>query len=197
MFAPVRVTALRDIELPVNADDARAQLRLDDEDDDLLIDAMIRAATEHLDGWTGILGRALMPQTWRQDYACFEDRLSLPLFPLISVTSVKYYDANAVQQTFSPASYEVLTDALGSYVARLRNASWPSSIDTNRQVPVSVTYQAGYADAANVPMPIKQAILLMVGNFYENREAVNVGNMVTEIPLGAQHLIAPYRRIGF
>ena len=39
------------------------------------------------------------------------------------------------------------------------------------------------------------AILLLIGHFYANREAVNVGNIVTQMPLAVDALMQPYRRV--
>lgn len=47
-----------------------------------------------------------------------------------------------------------------------------------------------------MPQAIKQAMLLMIGHWYATREAVNIGNIVSELPIGARALLAPYRRIG-
>ena len=55
---------------------------------------------------------------------------------------------------------------------------------------------AGYGAAAAVPAAIKQAMLLLIGHWFANREAVNVGNIVTAMPLAVEALIAPYRRVG-
>jgi uncharacterized phiE125 gp8 family phage protein len=57
-----------------------------------------------------------------------------------------------------------------------------------------VRFTAGYGDtASDVPQTIRQAILLAVGHWYENREAtVAVGN-VRELPLGIEALLWPYR----
>jgi hypothetical protein len=45
----------------------------------------------------------------------------------------------------------------------------------------------------NIPSPLCHAILLMVGNFYSNREPVVVGTITAEMPLSFQHLIDLYR----
>jgi hypothetical protein len=44
-----------------------------------------------------------------------------------------------------------------------------------------------------LPKPLKQAILLMIGNLYNQREPINVGNLVTKIPYSLEFLIAPYK----
>ncbi|MDZ7322041.1 head-tail connector protein [Kosakonia sacchari] len=38
------------------------------------------------------------------------------------------------------------------------------------------------------------AILLMVGHWYSNREAVNIGNITSEIPLGVESILFLQRR---
>lgn len=93
------VPALR----PVSLAEAKAHLRVDFSDDDTLISALIDAATAHIDGYTGILARALVTQTWRQDFCDWPgDRvLRLPLAPVASVESVKYFDAANVETTVS------------------------------------------------------------------------------------------------
>lgn len=48
------------VELP----ELKAHLRVDHDDDDILIASLEMAAVAHLDGWTGILGRCILPQTW-------------------------------------------------------------------------------------------------------------------------------------
>lgn len=41
---------------------------------------------------------------------------------------------------------------------------------------------------------IWSAILLLVGHWYSNREAVNVGNITSEIPLGVDNILFLFRR---
>lgn len=40
----------------------------------------------------------------------------------------------------------------------------------------------------------KSAMLLLIGHWYENRESVHIGNIVTEMPLSAKHLLTFNRR---
>lgn len=190
MFVPVLVTPPA---VPlISIDDAKEHLGVEDIDDDnVKIAALIDVVTAALDGYSGLLGRALVTQTWRQDYVDFEDRLSLPLGPVASITSVKYRDTSDVEQTWAAANYRLLTDSLGAYVARLPNISWPA-VGT-RDAPLSITYVAGYGAAAAVPAPIKHAALIDLERHY------NVLNDVERRQLDDAYnrLIAPYRRIGF
>lgn len=188
--APVRTAApLTD---PVTLAEAKAQCRVDHTDDDTMLALLISAATAHLDGYTGTLGRALVTQTWRQDFPCFSAIMRIPLRPVASITSVTYYDADNAEQTLVNTVYGLFADGLGAYVSPLPDQTYPSTY--GRRDAVSVTYVAGVADTA-VPTPIKQAILLMVGHWYANREAVSEGSM-SEVPMAVDALLRPYRAVG-
>jgi len=43
---------------------------------------------------------------------------------------------------------------------------------------------------------IRVAMLLMIGHWYANREAVNIGNITSEIPLAVEALLQPHRIYG-
>jgi len=44
----------------------------------------------------------------------------------------------------------------------------------------------------NLPMPLKHAMLLLIGNLYQNREGVAFAN-ATEIPFSYKYLLFPYK----
>lgn len=189
MLAPVRITA--PAAAPVSLAEAKAHCRVDGTDSDTVLSMLIDAAVAHLDGWTGILGRAMVTQTWRQDFPGFGRRLRLPVGPVASVTSISYQDAIDATQTLSADVYAVRTDALGGYLEVKPGQSWPTTFA--RPDAVIVTYVAGTA-AAEVPAALKVAVLMLVAAWFENREAV--GEAMAEIPLSVHALVAPYRRVG-
>lgn len=192
MLNPVLVTPPDDT--PISVAEARQHCRIDGSDDDALLVALIEAATAHLDGWDGILGRCLMTQTWRQDFPGFAARLRLPLRPVQSIASIKYLDRNNAEQTLDPSVYTFRADPQGVYVELNPDQAWPNT--AARPDAVSVTFVAGYEDATKVPAPIKQAMLLMIGHWYENREAVTVGVTAMPMPMSAHYLLNPYRVVG-
>jgi len=61
---PVRVTAPAD--RPVTLAEVKNHCRIDHSDDDTLVQSYIDAAVAHVEGWSGVLGRCLVTQTWRQ-----------------------------------------------------------------------------------------------------------------------------------
>lgn len=113
----------------------------------------------------------------------------------LSVISIKYYDTDDTQQTWALANY-VANAAFQTWsrVSLADGISWPAI--SGRKQPIEVIYKSGYNDSGQqLPKTIRQAILLMVGNLYENRQDVIVGRIASELPLTAKHLLNPYRRV--
>lgn len=208
MHRPVLVTPPE--MLPVSLAEAKLHLRIEPEAtlEDSLIDGLIKAATAHLDGWSGILGRCLVEQVWRQDFDAFATCLPLPLGPVISISSVTIGD-----DTIDPAGYTLKTDAGGRSRVEFAGVTATGA--------VSISYVAGYATIpgvpedvgppvvpaipakSTVPDAIKVAILLLVGAWYENREesligVVSAGGQAPSLPasVAVSALLAPYRRVG-
>ncbi len=199
MHRPVRVTppAIQ----PVTLAEAKLHLRVDHDDEDALISNLIQAATGHLDGWTGILGHCLVEQVWRQDHDRFARELAIPLGPVISVQTVTWRDPAGLLNTVPSTAYDLCVDLAGS--ARIRfdpDYHFPTDLHESRAV--AITCKAGYANddgppvRSTVPDPLKVAILLLVGHWYQNREAVSAAGMAP-LPFAVEALIAPYRRICF
>ncbi|WP_447727272.1 head-tail connector protein [Sphingomonas koreensis] len=167
--------------------DADAHLKLDGaEDQQVEVEAMIAAATEHLDGPFGWLGRAIGAQTLEARFDCFDaNGMMLPLPPVIELVSVTYLDRDNVEQPLDLADCELFDRELVPAHGR----RWPRSLD--RSESVRVRYRAGFE---TVPAPVRAAILLMVGDLYRNRETVT-GGQVSAIPMSTNvvNLLTPYR----
>ena len=59
---------------------------------------------------------------------------------------------------------------------------------------VHVNYSVGYGITSDtVPQGIQQAVLLTLGNWYENRQTVITGRTATELPLSSQYLLDQYK----
>lgn len=176
----------------LSLEDAKAQLEVTDGDWDSLIEGYIAAATELLDGPSGLLGRALLEQQWTVHFDdCFPGwRIPIPLCPLISVDTIAYVDAQGVTQIVAPSDYVVL-DGPAAAVQPAYGKAWPAPRPQPRSV--SITFTAGYEA---VPKPIVVAIQMLVAHYFRNREAtVGIDQRGTPqpTPLGVLDLIAPYR----
>ncbi|WP_202948133.1 head-tail connector protein [Sinorhizobium fredii] len=182
---------------PVSLEEARAHLRVDVDDEDTLITALIDAAISYLDGWSGVLGRCLVNQVWKQSLsdwpACRFIRLP---FPDVSAATVKYFDAANAEQTVSASLFERLEDERGTIIWFGDEFTYPTVFDDRRDG-VLVEFTAGYgASATDVPAALRHAMLLIIGHWYENRESVVIGNAPAALPMAFDALIAPFRRVG-
>lgn len=165
--------------------EVRCRLALDDSVQDLAIDAWVRSETARLDGADGILGRALVTQTWDVTLDGFpgpyarrggarwglayaygsgpawryqDDEIALPLPPLQAVVSITYLDSSGTSLTVDPARYRVLRGE-PAYLVPMPSQTWPS--DTLGDGSVTIRIRVGYGDAGTaVPEPIRSAIVL-------------------------------------
>lgn len=174
---------------PVDLVLAKVQCRVEHDDDDAFIQSLIGAATRHVER---ILGRAVMPQVWLLELTAWQDAVVLPVEPVRSVV-VKYNDPAGNEQTLDAATYSL--SAWPSMAAEWRFVSGALRPELSNIVyPVRYTINVGYADADAVPDDLKIAVQMLVGHWYQHREAVASGAM-TEVPMGVSALVAPYRRL--
>lgn len=180
-------------EEPITLTEAKTHLRVDFSTDDTYITSLIVAARIQAED---LLCRALITQTWDHYLTDFPrgDSIRIPKGRLQSVTSLKYTDAEGTESTVDSATYHVVTWEDPGRIALAYSQTWPSV--TLRSVGgVCVRFVCGYGAAAAVPKTIKQAMLLTIGHWYENREEVVVGQGLTtiQLPIAAEALLWPYR----
>jgi len=181
---------------PITLEEVRAHLRIDHTDEDPTLQLYIDAATGYLEGPNGILDRALVTQSWQQDYPAFTDPILLPLGlqPVQSVTSINYYDEAGATQLLSDTLYRLVANAAGGpVIERATDAAWPAT--AVRDDAVAVVFVAGVEPLA-VPAPIRQAMLLLVGHWYAMRETAATGSYA-EVPYAVTALLINHARIGF
>jgi len=134
----------------------------------------------------------LISQQWEMRLDAFPGRgaFQLPRSPLITLDSIKYDDEDGIEQTLGASVYGV--DSVGEMPARIwlkGGESWPTTYPDALET-VRVLFTAGYGTAgADVPASIRAALLLLLGNLFENREAVVTGTIVTDLPFGVRALL--------
>lgn len=150
----------------ISLEDAKAQARVDGNEEDQLILAYIQDATAKAEFLTHT---KLLTQVW--DWYLDEFPVCafrVPMAPLVSLDSIKYYDVNNVLQTFSSASYQVDVAGLRPRILLAPNASWPTVYDRINAIQIRMT--VGYGAAAAVPQAIKHWIMAAVAEGFKNRE---------------------------
>ena len=179
---------------PITLVEAKAHLRVDFSDEDTYIDTLIVSARRYCEAYCN---RVFITQTWRQNLSEWVNPIQLKVNPVISVTSLKYYDTNEAQQTITDNANNYQKD-LNSDVAKIYEGlvnTFPAIGSTIN--PIEIITVCGYGAAADVPDDIKHAIKFMVSYFYENREGVNVplNSAASDIkpPTAVKSLLTRYR----
>lgn len=175
---------------PITLAEAKAHLRVDFTDDDSLITALIGAARATAEEFTN---RAIMPQTLEHVLHMFpwctprNHFASIRLFrsPFAAFTSLAYFDTDNQPKDIAEADLIIVGTAEPATICPKLDDRWPEV--AHRPDAITITYQAGYANAAAVPKPIKQAMLLMIGAWYERRE-----DSAQNLPKASEMLLLPY-----
>lgn len=189
---------------PLTLAEAKVHLRVTGTDEDALITRLISAARRQIEA---IIRRKLITQHWRVYFDAFPgqcwvssryrnvraDGFVLPdVAPVSAVDSVKYIDADGVLQTLATSVYQLVAETPARVVLAY-NQVWPEARGDADGVRIEVT--SGYGAAgSDVPSDILAAMLLLVGHWFENREAsaVVAARTMQEIPLGVETLLSPY-----
>ncbi len=177
---------------PITLAEARAHLRVDDTSEDDYITALITVAREHAEALTD---RQFITATYALRLDDFPRRSSdvilLPRPRLIAVSSIAYLDGSNVAQTLAADQYQVDASSEPGRIVPAYSLAWPSVYPVMN--PVTITFTAGYGAATAVPKAIKQAILMTVAHFFENREPVVIGTITSDVPMTVKALLGPYR----
>ena len=174
-------------ESPVTLDEVKAHAIVDFDDDDDLLTGLMDAAVTHLDCFRGVLGRAMVTQTWEIKHAGFSRTFRLPV-PDVTAVSFTYMDADGAEQSVPADQIAVLPVATGTMVKIADSFAFPALEDDN-PAPISVQFICGFGGAVDVPANLKLAVKALAATWYENR-AAEAGEA---LPMGVEMLIAPYR----
>ncbi|HDZ80729.1 MAG TPA: hypothetical protein ENH56_05725 [Roseobacter sp.] len=178
-------------ELPVSLEEVKLHCRVDHNDEDTLLTSLIAAATDYLDGPSGILGRAIINQEWLIELDEWPIYLVLPIEPIQTVL-VKYNNEAGIETTIAGSDIILINNpSARSILEWVDGFSFPK-LNASRY-PIGITLSAGFGAAAEIPESIKVAIQMIVGNWYENREATVVGMSVVDLPMAVNALLARWR----
>ncbi|MCA0423657.1 MAG: head-tail connector protein [Proteobacteria bacterium] len=171
---------------PLSLAAARAWLRVDGEDEDALITALVAASRETVET---LAGRRLMAQGWRitRDSWPEDGCIRLPLGPVLALDAVRLIDAQGAAMPLPLAAF------------RLDGNRQPPLIETIAMVPAPVLARGGIeidvtcgfgANPDDVPEALRQAMRLLIAHWFENRGDAASRNA---LPEGVGALVAPFR----
>lgn len=176
---------------PVTLAEAKAHCRVDASAEDAFITSLIVTSRLQIEA---ALGLALITQRWRWTLDAFPpgDLIELPMRP---VQSIESFDVSLSGQSVS----------LPTLAWHLDGHSVPARIVLKDIVPplpdtvaegIAIGFTAGFGPLpADVPQPIRHALLLLVAHWLENREPAALAATVPAIPDTVCALLAPWRMV--
>lgn len=180
---------------PLTLAEVKHHLRVADDvtEDDAYIAGLTVASRIKAEEYTA---RAFLTQTWDTRFDGFATSLWLPNPPLQSITSIIYLTGAGGGATDTVASTVYGVDTWGPLgrVWLAYGQSWPTPLATHQSV--RVTHVCGYGDnPSDVPETLRQGMLLMIGDMYENRETGGVGTVAFahQMSTTVESLLGPSR----
>lgn len=167
--------------------EAKAHLRVLEDLDDVYIQTLIDVAEAQAEE---ITSRNLLETTNVFYLSRYIDVFELPKSPLIGVDSIEYVPYGESSNVILGSDMYEVDDSCEPPKVRFLENLYAADLFKA----IKVTYRSGYANAASVPAPIKQWVLLRVATMWENREEIIVGvtNSVIESDYN-DFLISKYR----
>lgn len=178
-------------ETAVTLAEVKSHLKITATSEDTYLTNLISVATEMVQNYTG---QILITSTIDLYIPYFLNRMDINRVPVTRITHVKYYDTSnsLITITSTDLSYSVsVEDSLDqspipASIIPAKNFTYPDTYP--RMDAVQIRFDAGYEDNDSVPMAIKQAMLLIIGQLYLNRT-----DMVYKMPVLSEYLLNPYR----
>jgi len=175
---------------PITLAEAKQHLRVDTDTDDSYVAALITCAREFCEDY---LDRTLMTTQWQMKMDNFPQEIGIPKPPMFSsgtatAVSVTYVENSlGGTATLSSSQYRVDRDSTPGALRPLYGGSWPSHLSDENSL--TVTWWAGYGNSPeDVPRVVRHAMLMLIGTWYERRQAVDSVS-ASELPIGAKALL--------
>jgi len=173
---------------PLSLADAKAFLRVEHDDDDIIIASLVASARNHVEALTRC---GLITQTWRLALDRWPDngRVAPKLGPLRALIAARVFNEANVPSSLDAASFVV--DRAGGVIAA---PCWSLPVPGRSTAGIELDIEIGFGDAASdVPPALLNAIRMLVVHWYENRSLVAIGQTVAMMPASVNAMINSYR----
>jgi len=170
---------------PVTTAEAKTWLYITGTDHDTLVGNLVKTARQKIETDYDC---ALINQSWdiyldefpAANWMNEDGAIEPVLYPVSSVTSLKYIDTDGTLQTWTATNYTLENMlAMPARILKAYDVTYPDTRDIQNAVTIRIV--AGFGAAtSDVPEPIRTAILLMVKLWYDNPEDMRLAGMPWE-----------------
>lgn len=180
--------------------DVKEHLRVDADFDDSKIYQFIQAAQDNV---RRFLNRALAIETYEYSpstdqirlgietaFSCASDRLTFRVGFITELVSIKTYTAAGVETSYDITLFAIKNNDQFSEVIRKDGSDVPRG--TRSYDDLVVQFKAGYTEAT-LPFGLRQGILMLIGFYYENRDAMVDASLIDPGTIGIRQILQKYR----
>jgi len=177
----------------ITLSEAKEWARIDEADADGLMTVALETACKMLDGYDGLLGKAVGEQRWSLAFQCLrgEERAYLPVTPVLAVTAISYW-VDGVETAGDVNDFTLYANEDWAYVVPNDGTVWPTGLD-DREDAIKITWRAGFGDIDAVPVDLKTCAKILARSLYDYPDAASADKMMA-VPFGAQTIIDKYRK---
>ena len=172
---------------PVTLAQAKEHLNVDHTDSDDYITRILKAARQYVEKRSGY---QCMSASWALYLDEFPSSavIYIEKKPVTAISKVEYYATDDATEYTELSSSDYHTDII-SGPARVKIEDTPSSVGDKLNA-VKVSFTAGHSSADDVPENLKQAILVLLGHLYENRQEEITGTQINQLGKGFEYLLS-------
>lgn len=160
---------------PVTLAFLKAHLRVVDEAEEPYLTHLLKTARAQIEL---MCNRVLITQSWSLELHNPGDSIRLPLAPVQKINTIFLYNSKGDKISMGLQKIQI-ENAQDNAILKVVNPLFGK---------VKINFVVGYGDDENaVPAPLKHAILMLAGHFYEHR-----GDQAAIIPESIKTLVEPY-----
>ena len=171
-------------ERPITLVEAKTFLRVDGNNQDILIGDLIDTAAASIEQMTGLVCES---RSITKVVDGFSARMPLHRAPVTAITAIAYVDANGADQTLNVNQVDLRVFAGAPVLVPASGVTLPDTDGSTGSV--AITFTAGYATNADAPATLRTAARLLVSDMFDNR-GVN-----GEVPNRVADLLASLRLV--
>jgi uncharacterized phiE125 gp8 family phage protein len=168
--------------MPITLQDAKAFLRVQGAQDDMLISSLVAASAELIEQYSMLrFGRREVAFSFDE----MRNEFALPVLPFHGLLSISYLDQENNVQEVDVSSYSFV---LRNGVPHVFSADVPRVSVKRSRNSVTVRVEAGFDNSEAVPERVKNAARLLVSNAYDNRSTPEIMSAAVKSQLGNYRL---------
>lgn len=172
---------------PVEIGDARRQCRVGPTDTsfDPDLTRLVKVARDHVEKYCGV---KFATRSVTLECTHWHDMALLPIAPLAEIASIKYVDGAGDQQIVPDTVYDKGGDRFAPAVILKPGQVWPAVLGHGANIELVASF------GGDVPPSVQHAMLMLIAHLFAVRESVNVGNIVSSVPMAFDDLLSNDRR---